>query len=191
MMKIGTDSVTFVDGHQAGDLTVPLPGGLLGLDAEGHLWASAAVEGEPLTDGDLQELLGSRGAMLGRAMAGQARRSEGIARGVPGSFEVDPAIRQIGGHLVVDPAEVGVRQLRLRVPRGVLAIGPELDVWRTVGVKLWGWGVVPDGPDLLDAQAAQLLMEVRVRWLAFMDEQLREWCPPMAAPRVSGDTPIA
>lgn len=177
-MRIGTDVVTFEGGHPAGDLTVRLPGGLIGLDAEGQLWASDAPEGEPLTDGDLRGLLGGRGAELGQAMETHARQLEAVARGVPGASLADPAVVGWGRYLQVPPATVGTRAVRVSLPRGVLAIGPELDVWRTVGELLWTPG---RAGTLTGDQAAELLGEVRRRWRAFREEMVREWCPAVAS----------
>jgi len=164
------DSMRLKDGTEVG-----LPGGLIGLDAEGQLWASQMEEPEPLTDGDLVGFLGGPAARLGDAMADQARKV--FARAWGQGDRTEPPIRQVGDRLVVPAAQVGEPQLRLYVPHGVLAIGLELDVWRTVGRLLWS--PTQASPYTAD-QAAELALEARDRWRAFEEEQLRLWCPPMA-----------
>lgn len=181
------DSMRLKDGTEVG-----LPGGLIGLDAEGQLWASQVEEPDALADEDLEGFLGGRAARVGQAMAYQAERVAALAGGMHPDVIRDPAVYWRGGQVIVPAEQVGQVQLRLDVPNGVLAIGPELDVWRPPGRLLWS---LTQASPYTGPQAVELAKEAARRWHAFVEEQLRDWCPPMAAPRnpprVPGDHPVA
>ena len=95
---------------------------------------------------------------------------------------------QSGRYLKVPPAMVGERPVQVSLPHGVLAIGPELDVWRTVGPVLWSKG---RGSVLTDYQAADLALEAAKRWAAFAEEMVREWLPAMVGIGAPASSPLA
>jgi len=145
-----------------------------------------------LAEGDLEGFLGGQAARVGQAMAYQAERVAALARGAHPDVVMDPAVYHRGGQMIIPAVQVGQVQLRLDVPHGVLAIGPELDVWRPVESRLL-WSPTDASP-YTGGQAAELVMEAARRWHGFVEEQLRLWCAPMAPrnpPRVPGDFPVS
>lgn len=171
-MEVIGDSVRFDDGTH-----VPLPGGLIGMDAEGNLWSAINPDQVPLDDDDLVDMLGGKGAVLGRTMEYLARLVEAAARGklereYPKESEL---LEQAGGRLDIPGTQVSIR-----LPTGVLAIGPDLDVWRVLGRPLWMLN--GHGCSLGDEQAAQVAAEAKRRWRAFREEMVAEWCPPIMSP---------